>query len=62
MDGSVDFYRNFIAYENGFGNAEGELWLGMSNTTKFNYTITTVKYLRVKFCLKIKTNEIYMSR
>ncbi|XP_060574329.1 uncharacterized protein LOC132732010 [Ruditapes philippinarum] len=29
FDGSVDFYRNFLEYENGFGNAEGELWLGL---------------------------------
>ncbi|XP_060599475.1 uncharacterized protein LOC132753084 [Ruditapes philippinarum] len=29
MDGSVDFYRNFTEYENGFGNVDGELWLGM---------------------------------
>ncbi|XP_060582582.1 microfibril-associated glycoprotein 4-like [Ruditapes philippinarum] len=29
MDGSVEFYRNFTEYENGFGNVEGELWLGL---------------------------------
>ncbi|XP_060560726.1 fibrinogen-like protein 1 [Ruditapes philippinarum] len=29
MDGSVEFYRNFSDYDNGFGNAEGELWLGL---------------------------------
>ncbi|XP_060587172.1 ficolin-1-like [Ruditapes philippinarum] len=29
MDGSVDFYRNFTEYENGFGNIGGELWLGL---------------------------------
>ncbi|XP_060560823.1 ficolin-1-like [Ruditapes philippinarum] len=29
MDGSVDFYRNFTDYENGFGNVKGELWLGL---------------------------------
>jgi hypothetical protein len=29
MDGSVDFYRNITEYENGFGNVDGELWLGM---------------------------------
>ncbi|XP_060582165.1 ficolin-1-like [Ruditapes philippinarum] len=29
MDGSVDFYRKFTEYENGFGNVDGELWLGL---------------------------------
>ncbi|XP_060553736.1 fibrinogen-like protein A [Ruditapes philippinarum] len=29
LDGSVEFYRNFKDYENGFGNADGEFWLGL---------------------------------
>ncbi|XP_060577185.1 ficolin-1-like [Ruditapes philippinarum] len=29
MDGSIEFYRNFTEYENGFGNAGEELWLGL---------------------------------
>ncbi|XP_045184998.2 ficolin-2-like [Mercenaria mercenaria] len=29
FDGSIEFYRNFTEYENGFGDINGEFWLGL---------------------------------
>ena len=35
IDGSVNFYRTWIEYESGFGNLEGEFWMGFRNIRRF---------------------------
>ena len=31
FDGTVEFFRKWHVYENGFGNSDGEYWLGLKN-------------------------------
>ena len=34
FDGSVDFYRNWAEYRDGFGDMKGEFWLGNNKVSK----------------------------
>ena len=47
QDGSVDFYRNWADYENGFGNLEGEHWLGLDNMYLLTHQSSDPPQLRV---------------
>jgi ficolin len=38
QDGSVDFYRNWVDYRVGFGDLDGEFWLGNDNLRKLTET------------------------
>ncbi|XP_048590550.1 ficolin-2-like [Nematostella vectensis] len=44
-DGSVDFYRNWTEYKHGFGDLQGEFWLGLEKI--YRLTNVTINELRV---------------
>ncbi|XP_025078913.1 angiopoietin-related protein 7-like [Pomacea canaliculata] len=48
QDGSVDFFRNWTDYRNGFGDLNGEFWLGLDNL----HTLTSLRHYELRVDLE----------
>ena len=48
MNGKVDFFRNWMDYKHGFGNLEGEFWLGNDKI----HRLTKQKDMKIRFDLE----------
>ena len=48
QDGSVDFYRNWSDYENGFGTLTGEHWLGLPKIHRITQQGTSTLRVELK--------------
>ena len=53
LDGSVSFYRDWDDYKNGFGNLNGEFWLGLDKI----YRLTEKKRNRLRVDLEETTGN-----
>ena len=53
LDGSVDFYRYWNDYKNGFGDLNGEFWLGLDKI----YRLTEKKRNRLRVDLEETTGN-----
>ena len=56
QDGSVEFFRNWTEYENGFGNLVTEFWLGLKKIHRL--TKSGHKTLRIDMT-EWETNKTY---
>ena len=59
IDGSVDFYRNWTDYKEGFGNLTGEFWLGLNKIYRLTHNRTNSLQVNLEDFENNKTYALY---
>ena len=59
MDGSVDFYRNWTDYTEGFGNLSSEFWLGLNKIHRLTHKTTNSLQVNLEDFDNNKTYALY---
>ena len=60
LDGSVDFHRNWSDYKNGFGELDGEFWLGLEKIHRLTKSPSKLRVDLEDFDGKTAYAEYYM--
>ena len=60
LDGSVDFHRNWSDYKNGFGELNGEFWLGLEKIHRLTKSPSKLRVDLEDFDGKTAYAEYYM--
>ncbi len=61
VDGSVDFYRKWTDYKNGFGNLTGEFWLGLDKIHRLSSSDQNVLRVDLKTFENETADAVYES-
>ena len=61
VDGSVDFYRKWTDYKNGFGNLAGEFWLGLDKIHRLSSSEQNVLRVDLESFENEKAYAVYES-
>lgn len=61
VDGSVDFYKNWIEYKRGFGNVKGEYWLGLDRIHRLSASGLNVLRVDLETFESEKAHAVYES-